>query len=582
MCGIFAISGDQNMKNAGEIVLAGLKKLEYRGYDSWGIAAASPAGTQIEKQVGKISEINSLPFPQTREAIGHSRWATHGAVCQKNAHPHQVGKVTIVHNGIFENFADFPFPHLKSETDSERIAGILNESFESGKTPEKSLQIAAQKIKGRFAILAIFEGIEGVFGARRGSPLIIGRGQNETFIASDIPAFLQKTSRVNYLDDGEMVKICGKSAIFSDLQTGKPREKRNIIVDWKPEESEKGAFPHFMIKEIFDQKQTIDRAINHSDAEINQLVERLQNADGTYLVSCGTAHKTAAAAEYFFARISGRKINVVLGSEMQHFQKFVHPKTAVVAISQSGETADVLESLEVAKKRGGQILAITNVESSSMARLADVHLPINAGPEKAVASTKVTTAQMAILLLSAFADAGQINVGRQILRETSGNINDLLNPRYRNHIRGVAEKILKKIPHENLFIIGRGALFPMALEAAIKIQEVSYIHAAGFAAGELKHGPIALIEKGTPCLILGSDPQTISSASELKSRGAKLIGISADKNPIFDQWIRVPDCGQAQAIASIIPVQILAYYLGVLRGVDPDMPRNLAKSVTVK
>lgn len=569
------------------MVLKGLKKLEYRGYDSWGIAVREGEKIDVEKQVGKISGVKQK-FPPATEAMGHTRWATHGGVTKENAHPHQVGKVTLVHNGIFENYLeakksldDWKF---HSETDTEVIAALLDREIQGGKNTAEAIRAVAEKIEGRFAILVMVEGEPGIWAARRGSPLILGRGETETFIASDIPAFLEYTTTVNYLDDGEMVHIHGAQANFSNLKTGTPVDKRNITVDWTTEEAEKGEFAHFMIKEIFEQKQTIIRAINHEDEKLRQAAALLKQANGVYFIACGTAHKVAAAAEYFFADISGRKINVVPAGEMPYFERFVHEGTALIAISQSGETADVLEVLERGKKKGAKILSITNVETSSVARIADAHLPIFAGPEKAVASTKAATAQMALCFLLAHADAemrerGSINRGREILRTTASSINDLLNPRYEEHVRDVAEKIVDR---PNLFIIGRGALYPMALEAAIKIQEVSYIHAQGFAAGELKHGPIALIENRVPCLVLGDDPETVSNAMELKARGARIIGIAPTPAEVFDEWLRVPDCNGSQAIASIIPVQILAYHLAILKGLDPDMPRNLAKSVTVK
>lgn len=582
MCGIFAVTGPN--PNAGSVVLAGLKKLEYRGYDSWGIASRSEDGVSIQKEVGKISDVE-LEFPTAHEALGHTRWATHGGVTKANSHPHEVGKVTVVHNGIFENYAEHKKRFIakgckfKSETDTEVIAWLIQEFLDKGLGPAEAIRETAALIHGRFSILVMFQDFSGIYAARRGSPLIIGRGEAETFIASDIPAFLEKTRVVNYLDDDEMVFVEGAKVQFSDLKTGAPIVKRDIEVPWKLEEAEKGEYAHFMIKEIFDQKDSIARAINHQDELIHKAVELLKSSNGTYLIACGTAHKVCMAAEYFFSQISGRKINVLAASEMPYFERFVNPKTAVVAVSQSGETADILEVFERAKKRGAKCLALTNVESSSVARLSDVHLPINAGPEKAVASTKATTAQMALLFLLAHADAGKINQGRELLRDTASSINDLLNPRYEEHVRSVAKTLSH---HENMFIIGRGSLYPMALEAAIKIQEVSYIHAQGFAAGELKHGPIALIEEGVPCIVLGDDLETISNAVELKSRGAKIIGVSTERADIFDEWLRVPDCGEAQAIASIIPVQILAYHLATLRELDPDMPRNLAKSVTVK
>jgi glucosamine--fructose-6-phosphate aminotransferase (isomerizing) len=582
MCGIFAVSGDS--KDAGETVLEGLKKLEYRGYDSWGVAVRSDGDVKVEKEVGKISDAD-CKFCSGNEAIGHSRWATHGGVTRKNAHPHQVEKVTIVHNGIFENFLDYKKQFeeqgviFQSETDTEVIAVLVNDYLKKGETPAEAIRKAAKNIEGRFAILAFFDGVSGIFAARRGSPIIIGRGEEETFIASDIPAFLSLTRVVNYLDDDEMVHIQGKNCEYSKVSTGESVIKRDIEVPWKEEESEKGEFDHFMIKEIFDQKSSISAAINHSDEEVQKAVDLLKSSNGAYFLACGTANKVCSAAEYFFTREAHRKINVVPASEMPNFERFVNEKTCLVAVSQSGETADVLEILERGKKKGAKVLAITNVESSSIARIADVHLPLRAGPEKAVASTKAATAQMALLYLLATADAGKVNEGRQTLRDLSSNVNDLLNPRYEEKVEEIAKKVVNT---DNMFIIGRNALFPMALESAIKIMEVSYIHAQGFAAGEMKHGPIALIEENSPCVVLGDDPETVSNAMELKARGARIIGVAPHYQEVFDEWMKVPDAGEAQAIASIVPVQIFAYKLAVLKDLDPDMPRNLAKSVTVK
>lgn len=584
MCGIFAVTGPN--QDAGSQVLKGLKTLEYRGYDSWGVAVREQDSNQVTvtKDVGKISNAN-VPFPAGNQAVGHTRWATHGGVTKANSHPHQVGQVTLVHNGIFENYAEHKKRFLaagaqfSSDTDTEVIAHIVSEMIEAGLSPAEAIRKACTKIDGRFSILVMFDGVSGIYAARRGSPLIIGRAETETFIASDIPAFLEKTRLVNYLDDDEMVFIENGSVNFYDLDSGAPIEKRDIEVPWKLEHAEKGEYEHFMIKEIFDQKDSIARAINHEDDVLNKAVELLKSSNGTYLVACGTAHKVCLAAEYFFSQICGRKINVVAASEVPYFERFINQRTAIVAVSQSGETADILEVFERAKKRGAKLLSLTNVESSSVARMSDVHLPINAGPEKAVASTKATTAQMALLLLLAYTDAGKINQGRELLSTTSSAINDLLNPRYEEHIREVAAKY---VDHPNMFIIGRGPLYPMALEAAIKIQEVSYIHAQGFAAGEIKHGPLALIEEGVPCMVLGDELETISNAIELKTRGARIIGVSSENADIFDDWIKVPDAGAAQAIATLIPLQIFSYHLALLKNLDPDMPRNLAKSVTVK
>ncbi len=583
MCGIFAISGKE--KNAGKVVLKGLKKLEYRGYDSWGIAVKTTKNKVIlTKSVGKISSVNQ-EFPEGFEALGHTRWATHGGVTKENSHPHQVGKVTVAHNGIFENYADFKKKFIAkgkiflSETDTEVIAFLIEDFYSQGLSPQKAIEESAKLIQGRFSILVIFEDVEGIFAARRGSPLIIGRTKNETFIASDIPAFLEKTNIVNYLDDDELIHVVQNKVQFYDLNTSKKIKKRDIEVPWKLEEAEKGKYEHFMIKEIFDQKETITKAINHDDETLLDMVKHLKKANGTYLVACGTAHKVCIAAEYFFSIISGRKVNVVPASELAYFEKFIHSKTALMAVSQSGETADILEIFEKAEKKGATLLSMTNVESSTIARMSKTHLPINAGPEKAVASTKATTAQMALLFLLAYADINDINRGREILKNLASGINDMINPRYEEFIKTVAEKLKDA---STLFIIGRGPLYSMALESSIKIQECAYVNAQGFAAGELKHGPIALIEKGTPCIVLGNDLETISNAVELKSRGARIIGVADENSDVFDDWLKVPNCGEAQAIASIIPIQILAYHLALFRGLNPDMPRNLAKSVTVK
>jgi len=565
----------------------------YRGYDSWGIAFRENEKVITQKFVGKISD-NKKEFSASSETIGHSRWATHGSVTEENSHPHSVGKITLVHNGIFENFQDHKnsFKNYKfiSETDSEVIALMLDEEFKkiNNLDHENIIQIIkniCQQITGRFAIVFMVENFPGIFAVRRGSPLIIGKNENETYIASDIPAFLAKTNIVNYLDDNEIVWIDKTNIKFNSLEDLSPVQKRDIEVPWKSESAQKGDYLHFMIKEIFEQKETIAKVLRHSNQELLSALEIMKKCNGVYFIGCGTAHKVAMMAEYFFAEISQRKINVVAASEFEHFKHFINEKTLIIAISQSGETADVLEALEIGKSQGANILSLTNVEGSSIARLADVNLSIFAGPEKAVASTKASSSQIALCFLLAYADAelygkNNLNLGREILGNAISDVNDMLNPRYENLIKLIAQKYYQE---SLIFVIGRGSFYPLALEAAIKIQEVSYINAQGFPAGELKHGPIAMIEKGVPCLILDDDLQTLSNAIELKSRGAKIIGFSQENHPeVFDDWIRIPNNEQIQVLNSLIPIQIFAYHLAILKGLNPDMPRNLAKSVTVK
>lgn len=593
MCGIFAYHGDKT--NAAKIVIEGLKRLEYRGYDSWGIAykTADPE-IQIYKEVGKIGEFKTglHKFEKSKLAIGHSRWATHGGVTKKNAHPHfsENKEIVLVHNGIFENYLEIKKflikkgHTFKSETDTEVIAHLI-EHHGNNHTFEESVKMAVKEIEGRYAVLVINQADDTMIAARKGSPLIIGVGKEdgEYFIASDIPAFLPYTNKVIYLDDEQMVTVKDGKMKFTDTVKDEEIEKRIIEIEWDVESAEKGTFPHFMIKEIMEQKDTLARAINQDPDVIEKVARAIKSAKGTYLVGCGTAGKVCMVAEYLFAGISQRHVNFTFGSEFQYHQQFLSKDALMICVSQSGETADNLEAIEVAKKKGVKIVSIVNVESSTMARIADMVIPIKAGPEKAVASTKATTSQLAILTLLAYACDGGIEKGKQLLVTTASQINDMVNPRYEDHIMKLAKKIMNV---QSMYIIGRGANYPMALEAAIKLQEVTYIHAEGFAGGELKHGPIALITEGTPVIAFVPNDETtremISNATEIKARGGYIIGISPENHDVFDYWIRVPDTGATSPIVNIIPVQILAYQIAVLRENNPDMPRNLAKSVTVK
>lgn len=596
MCGIFGYYGPQN--DAAQMALEGLKNLEYRGYDSWGIACKINDHLEVEKHVGKISDAKCLK-PEIEQhanhlAIGHSRWATHGGVTQENAHPHlsQGNKIAIVHNGIIENYVElreelkgFGYK-FRSETDTETVAHLIEYFMDHGNHSfSDAFTMALNRLDGRYAILAIHRDDNTLIAARKGSPLIVGIGSldNEYFIGSDVPAFLKHTNRVMYLDDHQMIIINDDGAHFTDTRTNEQVERRVIQLDLTVEKAEKGTYEHFMLKEIMEQKETLSRAINQDPELIQKMADAVNSAYGTFIIGCGTAGKVAQTGDYLFSRIAKKHINFTFGSEFAYHKEFLTDKSLLICISQSGETADTLEAIEVAKEKGVKIASIVNVESSTMARVSDIVLPIKAGPEKAVASTKATTSQLAILTLLAYATAGKLNEGEQLLVATAGKINDMLNPRYEDHIKTLADKIRDV---ESMYIIGRGLNYPIALEAAIKLQEVSYIHAEGFAGGELKHGPIALISEGTPCIAIVANDDTradiLSNAMEIKARGGYIIGVSPENSEIFDYWIRVPDAGDASPIVNIIPIQILAYHLGVVRQNNPDMPRNLAKSVTVK
>ncbi len=587
MCGIFAYKGKRDTSL--DLVVKGLQKLEYRGYDSWGVASEIDDNIFVEKSTGKISEVKEGAFADKKShmAIGHTRWATHGGVTEENAHPHLDGdgEIAIVHNGIIENFQEIrdELGHgiFKSETDTEVIAQLIGKYRKEMDFKEAVLK-TIERLEGRYAIVVMNKGEEFLIAARRGSPLIVGVGEDEYFLASDIPAFLEYTQDVNYLDDNELVVVDGGIEFFS-LETGEKIEKRLVNIDWQAESAEKGDYDHYMLKEIMEQKETILRALNQDEDQINTVVEAIKNARGTFFSGCGTAGKVCMTGEYFFAAIADRHVNFQPASEFPIYHHFLRPESLLVTVSQSGETADVLEAMEVAKSKGSKVLSLVNVEGSTISRESDYSLLINAGPEKAVASTKATTSQLALLLLLAYAIKGQLQEGRRHLSEVGSQINDMLNPRFLTYIKEVAEKVKEA---NDLYIIGKAENYPMALEAAIKIQEVSYIHAQGFPAGELKHGPIALITEGTPCLsIIANDEvkaDVINNTIELKSRGAYIIGIAPENNDVFDEWIKVPDVGVASPLVNIIPIQLLAYYLSTLKGLDPDMPRNLAKSVTVK
>jgi glucosamine--fructose-6-phosphate aminotransferase (isomerizing) len=585
MCGIIGYVGE---KNAMPILFDCLKRLEYRGYDSYGFATLDRGKIWIRKSKGKVSEGGFEKLPGYI-GIAHTRWATHGKVSKANAHPHTdcEKRIAIIHNGIIENFESLRKDlirkghTLKSDTDSEVISHLIEDNLDLGL--QEAVRRTMKILKGRSAVLVLKDDFEGIIAARNGSPGIVGAGKKEYFIASDVPAFLNRTNKVMYLDDGEMVVIEeSKGPVFLSIENGKNVEKRIIKIDWDAKHAEKGDYEHFMIKEIMEQKETIIRAINQSDQNIRRVAKEIAKAYGIFLTGCGTAGNVCHTGEYIFSSIAKKHVNYVVASEFPNYKDFLTKKTLLITVSQSGETADVLEAVKAAKAKGVKVISLINVRGSSLDRMSDFTFLINAGPEKAVASTKATTAQLVVLYLLAYACSGKLDDGKRLLLETASKINDMLNPRYEERIRNLARDIHRK---KNIYVIGRSLNYPMAMESALKIMEVSYIHAHGFAGGELKHGPIALIEKNTPCVVLtggDADHDIISNAMEVKARRGFIIGIGPKRHEVFDFWIKTPDAGLASPIVNIIPMQLLAYHLGAFRGCEIDTPRNLAKSVTVK
>ncbi len=587
MCGIIGYKGN---KDGNEVVLKGLHSLEYRGYDSWGIASVHENEIKIIKKVGQIGHIKlkDLGFPKSNLALGHTRWATHGGVSEINAHPHlsKNKKIVVVHNGIVENFQELRrfleeqgFEFI-SETDSEIFPHLIEYFMEQKINFEGAVRRTLNKIEGSFAIVAINLESKEMVGARHGSPLVAGIGNGEFFLASDVPPFLAYTKKAVYLDDGELT-IINKHIKFINIETGKEIKKQHQTIEWDVEQAKKGKYPHFMLKEINEQKDTIKLAAEQPPELIKKVTKMIEDARGVFFVGCGTSYHACVSAAYVFAKISKIHVNVVIASEFSEYEDFLTDKTLVVALSQSGETADLLEAIRTAKKHNCKTFSVVNVVGSSLTRLCDRNIMMNAGPEICVLSTKSYTSQLTILLLLAYSVAGKLGKAKELIDTVSKSVGEIIDTNLKK-LKQLATKIKDAT---DFFLIGRGLAFPSALEGALKIKEISYIHAEGFAGAELKHGTIALIEDGVPVFVL-STPATrhliLSNAMEIKSRGGYIIGIDSEDNDVFDYFIKVPDVGNAEPILWIIPIQIFSYYIALARGCDPDKPRNLAKSVTVK
>ncbi len=591
MCGIIGYVGSMN---ASRIVLEGLKHLEYRGYDSVGFAGVLNGSLIVKKDVGKVDEVHAkLNFLEhdLKLAIGHTRWATHGRVTKANAHPHTDCRrnVAIVHNGIIENYEELKKElvskgHVfRSKTDSEVVAHLIEEELSNEKSFKEACFKAFSRLEGAYAILAINKDEHKIVAVKKGSPLVIGLADHGSFVASDIPAFINYTKKVVYLYDYDMV-VLKPDPVFYNIENGVLLEVERPIqsVEWDAEKARKGEFEHFMLKEIMEQVDTVQRAAAQDKRILERIASEIKMARGVFLVGCGSSYHACLTASYVFSKIAREHVNVVLASEFPNYEHFLTNRTLIIAVSQSGETYDVLEAIRAGKKRGSKIISVVNVIGSSLARESDAFLLMHAGPEICVLSTKTYTSQIALLNLLAYTLAGKYEEGRRRLRYLWNVIYYLTSANTRNKIKKLAEKLMNE---QHIFCIGRGLQYPTAMEAALKIKEASYIHAEAFAGGELKHGTIALIEEGTPCIVFISEEnekEILSNATEIKSRGGYIIGVSPKNYDVLDFWIKVPECGTENPIVQIIPIQILAYQLAVLRGCDPDKPRNLAKSVTVK
>ncbi|MEI6533344.1 MAG: glutamine--fructose-6-phosphate transaminase (isomerizing) [Candidatus Roizmanbacteria bacterium] len=586
MCGIFAYLGHK--PNAGTIILDGLKSLEYRGYDSWGVAIkTSDDKIHLEKHTGKIGN-NVFPEIHSFAGIGHTRWATHGGVTENNAHPHTNAKRTIivVHNGIVENFSEIKNMLINegysfiSETDTEVIAHLLDHLHKHISDHKQLVLELFSKVRGMNAIIVFFPESEEFFAIKNGSPVVFGKNENELFIASDASALIPHTNSVYFLDDNEMLYLSRKQYAVTDNE-GLEKHIEFTELSYSKEDVDLGSFPHFMMKEIHEQPRVLRSIIDTQKRTIEELAEVIKKAYGTYFIGCGTAFYAGLAGTYLFSKIAKRHVNVAVGSEFPYLIDFIKEKSLVIALSQSGETIDIISSLKKVKEKNTKIMAITNVLGSTLYRMSDYKLLLNAGPEKCVLATKSFTAKIALLYLISHAIDQTYEDGCVYLKKAIAEVERIIKDY--SKLQKLADMLMNK---NHIFILGRGVSYPTALESALKIKEVSYIHAEGFAGGELKHGVMALIEEGTPVIIYNPSDETyedtLSSAHEVKARGAYVIGISDKPNAVYNEFIQIENCGDATVIPNVVIAQLLGYFLALAKGYDPDKPRNLAKSVTVK
>lgn len=600
MCGIVGTVSDKN--NIIPILLDGLKTLEYRGYDSAGLSYLKDGNLIINKVEGRVKALEQKIEKNSISHIGiaHTRWATHGKVNEINAHPHQVGKITIVHNGIIENYNKLKHKlkdkgyNFKSESDTEIAAGLLDYYFKKYENIDKTIQKFMKKVDGSYAICMLLENDPNtIYVIKKDSPLIIGQGKNENYIASDVPAILKYTKNYYILEDYEYGKITKNNIKIYDKE-GNILKKQLKEYKGSSATSDKGTYEHYMLKEIFEQNTTIRKTVNPYINSINDLLTLpdLTKYERIDIIACGTAMHAGLIAKYLFEQYSNTKCEVFLASEYRYQNNFFNNKVLSIFISQSGETADTLAALKKVKEKNYDTLGIVNVKESSIARTLDKVLYTEAGTEIAVASTKAYTAQIALLSVLALSTAyrkKQIKEEKvnKILEEFR-SINQIIIPVLEN-IK-TYENIAKEIYQKNdIFYIGRGLDYALAMEGSLKLKEISYIHSEAYAAGELKHGTISLITKDTPVFASATNKiinsKTISNLKEVISRGAKCYLITDEdiKDENFKQIIKIKKVSMfLKPILTIIPYQLIAYYTAKLKNCDIDKPRNLAKSVTVE
>ncbi|MEQ1722316.1 MAG: glutamine--fructose-6-phosphate transaminase (isomerizing) [Pseudobdellovibrio sp.] len=614
MCGIVGYIGPQDPK---KIIIEGLKKLEYRGYDSAGVAILNDGTTKRVRAQGKLKNLEDKLLNESfngRLGIGHTRWATHGPAVEKNAHPHQVGEISIVHNGIIENYLEIKKELIArgavitSDTDSELVAHLINEEIQITKNLHAAVQRTLIKLIGAFSVVVMWEKSPNeIIAFKDGPPLIVGINEksNEYFIVSDVQAALQYTKNFVYLEDREVVHVLNNEIKYYSA-LGAPLKKQIVTLDWNPEQSEKMGFKHFMLKEIYEQPRAVAAAIKpHINIETNEV--SLQNlgfaepADVVFkkieriiFIACGTSYYAANVAQYLVEQVSGLPVQIEIASEFRYRKPIVPKNTLAITISQSGETADTLAAIRLAKEKGALTLSITNVLRSSIDREAHGHMYMNSGVEVGVASTKAFTSTLALVNLLAL----QIAKVRGALtpQQEQTYVKGLLAVpsqlevvlAYDKYFNDAAKKLKD---FRGFLYLGRGVSYPIALEGALKLKELAYMHAEGYAAGEMKHGPLALIDSDMAIVVVAPDDdlieKTISNLQEAKARGGKIISIGTGENlalkSMSEYYLSLPIANwMTNPILSVVPLQLMAYHLADNLGYDVDQPRNLAKSVTVE
>lgn len=609
MCGIVGYLGH---KEAMPILLDGLKRLEYRGYDSAGMAVLNRAGIDIRRAVGKLEELEKLVAVQPLSGtvgIGHTRWATHGRPTQYNAHPHQVGHIAVVHNGIIENYLELKNQlqaeghHFTSETDTEIIAQLIYKYSKQGASFLEAVRTALQQVRGSYAIAVINDQEpRTLIGARKESPLIVGLCDGERFLASDIPAILSHTRKMIFLEDYDLVVLTDEGISIQKLN-GEPVDREITTITWSPAMAEKAGYKHFMLKEIFEQPRALvdtfrPRVLPDSGQvvleEFHLSPEEVKNLRKITMVACGTSFHAALVGKFLLESLCRLPVEVDLGSEYRYRNPFADPQTLFISISQSGETADTLAGLREAKAKGARTLAICNVVGSTIARESESVFYTHAGPEIGVASTKAFTTQLVSLYLIALHLAHL--QGLRSTEQIQEDIQELFRlPTLMQEVLEASPAIRelgRRYMHANNFLyLGRGIHYPIALEGALKLKEISYIHAEGYPAGEMKHGPIALIDENMPVVVLV--PQSpvfdkmMSNIEEVVSRNGRVIAVCEPDNDMVFQKAETaitvpPTTLELSPILLVLPLQLLAYHIADLRGTDVDQPRNLAKSVTVE